>query len=56
LGLCSSYFGVITICEGYIGTDGYCTGISKKSFKNCIPKACEDAPNTLTSDSACNSF
>ncbi|CAD8055987.1 unnamed protein product [Paramecium sonneborni] len=53
---CSTYKGISTGCNAYIGSDGYCTGISTTVEANCIPKTCDQASNTISTDETCEKF
>ncbi|CAD8176792.1 unnamed protein product [Paramecium pentaurelia] len=53
---CNTYKGTATICAVYIGTNGYCKGTSTTSETFCLPKVCDEAPDTTTTDEACNKY
>jgi len=68
LGLCSSYLGTITTCEGYIGSDGKCKGTVLDATTcdlsgnctgangPCMLKICTEAPTSTTTNEACASY
>ncbi|CAD8107903.1 unnamed protein product [Paramecium sonneborni] len=51
---CSSYTGNQTICNGYIGIDGKCTGGTTNG--SCYPKKCSDAPTTFITNQECSDY
>ncbi|CAD8175771.1 unnamed protein product [Paramecium pentaurelia] len=53
---CNTYKGTATTCAVYIGTDGYCKGTSTTTEASCLPKVCDEAPDTTTTDDACNKY
>ncbi|CAD8113351.1 unnamed protein product [Paramecium primaurelia] len=53
---CNTYKGTATTCAVYIGTDGYCKGTSTTTEASCLPKVCDEAPDTTTTDEACNKY
>lgn len=55
LGNCSSYKGTSTTCDGYIGFDGKCKGVSDVETQ-CLVKVCQDAEATLDTDAKCDEY
>ncbi|CAD8071729.1 unnamed protein product [Paramecium sonneborni] len=54
-GVCSSYKGTSSTCDGYIGSDGKCKGASDAEAA-CSAKVCKDADATLDTDAKCDDY
>ncbi|CAD8212117.1 unnamed protein product [Paramecium pentaurelia] len=52
---CNTYKGTATTCAVYIGTDGICKGTSTIEA-SCLPKVCEEAPESTQTDAKCNRY
>jgi hypothetical protein len=48
-GACSTYKGISTTCDGYIGSDGKCKGASDEEA-SCSPKVFKGADASLKTD------
>lgn len=56
LAACSTYTGTTADCELYVESTGKCTGTDATTAKACKSRTCSDAPDTLTTDAACNTY